>query len=104
MRRALNAHAKHGYGPIAMRDLYGVPLPYSKLDDEIEQLFGPTVVRRKLLVESSESLDPVRPLDGVLWASVSRAGGLSFGLSARAGGALLWRCEHAGNRRGRDGY
>ena len=50
---------KHGYAAIAMPDLYGVPLPYSGLDEEIEALFGPTVVRRKLLKESSESLESV---------------------------------------------
>lgn len=59
MRRAPHAHVKYGYAAIAMPDLHGVPLPYTALDEEIEALFGPTVVRRKLLKESTESLESV---------------------------------------------
>jgi hypothetical protein len=87
-----------------MRDLYGVPLPYSKLDDEIELLFGPTVVRRKLLKEGTESLDPVRPWDGVLWVCVSHAGSLlcwwCLAVSLQicghqeSAGRLLMKAEH----------
>jgi hypothetical protein len=56
-RRAPLAHTKYGYAPIHMADLYGVPLPFSELDAAIERLFGPTVVRRKILSEATEDLD-----------------------------------------------
>lgn len=42
-----------------MPDLNGVPLPYTDLDAAIERLFGPTVVRRKMLHPGIEDLAPV---------------------------------------------
>ena len=42
-----------------MPDLHGVPLPFSQLDKKIESLFGPTVVRRKILTEGSQDLASV---------------------------------------------
>ena len=58
-RRAPFAHTRFGYAPIYMADLHGVPLPYSELDAAIENLFGPTVVRRKILSEGAEDLSPL---------------------------------------------
>jgi len=58
-RRAPHAHTKYGYAPIYMPDLHGVPLPFSQLDKKIESLFGPTVVRRKILTEGSQDLASV---------------------------------------------
>jgi hypothetical protein len=41
-------------------DIYlGVSLPYSKLDAAIEELFGPTVIRRKIFSAGSQALTPV---------------------------------------------
>ena len=58
-RRAPHAHVKYGYAPIYMPDLHGVPLPFSTLDKKIESLFGPTVVRRKILTEGAQDLASV---------------------------------------------
>jgi len=49
----------HFFFPCSFDICVGVSLPYSKLDADIERLFGPTVIRRRILSAGSQALAPV---------------------------------------------